>query len=486
MVDVNSQFFAILTNVGMAKQANADALGVPWKITDMGVGDASGTDPIPSAIQTHLINEWRRRPLNQLKVDPANAAVIIAEQVIPADEGGKWIREIALYDADGDMVAVANCAPSFKPLLSQGSGRTQVVRMNFIVNNSGNITLKIDPAVVLATREYVDLRIIEELYKLDSKQSVRAATTANIALAGLQALDTVVLVAGDRVLVKNQNVAKDNGLYIAAAGVWTRAPDADISAEVTSALMVSVEQGATLADTRWQLVTDGVIVLGTTALTFQDVTQGYAPINSPALLGTPSAPTAPAGTNTTQIASTAFVEAVRVALVAADAQKAPLASPVLTGIPIANTAAPGTNTGQLATTAFVAAAGALKANLASPALTGLPTAPTPDTGVRGTAIATMQKFADEFVGLISANGYQKFPTGLIIQWGAGSVPANGGTTVYFPITFPNAGLNVVVSDQASSQGSVEPMGAQIIGGSAFQAWYKTAAAGTFYWTAIGY
>jgi phage-related tail fiber protein len=165
MIDANSQFFAILTNVGLAKQANADALGVPWKITEMGVGDANLTDPIPAATQTHLINEWRRRPLNQLKVDALDPSIIIAEQIIPADEGGRWIREIGLYDADGDLVAVANCAPSYKPLLSQGSGRTQVVRMNFIVNNSGNITLKIDPAVVLASRSYVDAAILEVLPK---------------------------------------------------------------------------------------------------------------------------------------------------------------------------------------------------------------------------------------------------------------------------------------------------------------------------------
>lgn len=165
MTDVNSQFFAILTNVGMAKQANADALGIAWKITDMGVGDANGTEPIPSAAQTKLINEWRRKPLNQLKIDPVNPAVIIAEQIIPADEGGKWIREIGLYDADGDLVAVANCAPSFKPMLSQGSGRTQIVRMNFIVTSTGNIQLKIDPAIVLASRAYVDAAILEVLPK---------------------------------------------------------------------------------------------------------------------------------------------------------------------------------------------------------------------------------------------------------------------------------------------------------------------------------
>ena len=163
MTDANSQFFAILTNVGLAKQANADALGIPWKITQMGVGDANLTDPIPTPTQTRLINEWRRRPLNQLKVDALDPSIIIAEQIIPADEGGRWIREIGLYDEAGDLVAVANCAPSYKPLLSQGSGRTQVVRMNFIVNNSSNVTLKIDPAVVLASRAYVDAAILEVL-----------------------------------------------------------------------------------------------------------------------------------------------------------------------------------------------------------------------------------------------------------------------------------------------------------------------------------
>ena len=126
----------------------------------MGVGDANGTDPIPSAAQTKLINERRRAPLNQLKVDPNNAAVIIAEQIIPENIGGWWIREIGLYDADNDLVAVANCAPSFKPILSQGSGRTQVVRLNLIVSSSANIELKIDPSVVLATRQYVDSSIL--------------------------------------------------------------------------------------------------------------------------------------------------------------------------------------------------------------------------------------------------------------------------------------------------------------------------------------
>ncbi|WP_178083528.1 phage tail protein [Pseudomonas sp. C 49-2] len=272
MIDRNSQFMAILTNVGAAKLANANALGIPWNLTALGVGDANGTDPIPSATQTKLINEQRRAPLNQLRVDPVNAAVIIAEQVIPADVGGWWIREIGLYDSDGDLVAVSNCAPSFKPALDQGSGRTQIVRMNFIVSSINNIVLKIDPAIVLATREWVDLAITEAINKQDFKHSVLVATTTNIVLSGIQTVDDVLLSDADRVLVKNRTLAKDNGIYIvSASGAWKRAQDADTSVEMTPGLFVHVEKGAANGDSVWQLVTDAPIVLGTTPLVFEMV-----------------------------------------------------------------------------------------------------------------------------------------------------------------------------------------------------------------------
>lgn len=272
MTDQNSQFFAILTAVGEAKQANAAALGTSWTFAQMGVGDANGTDPIPNRTQTKLINERRRAPLNQVKVDPTNASVIIAEQIIPENVGGWWVRELALYDADGDMVAVANCAPTFKPLLSQGSGRTQVIRINLIVSSTSNIELKIDPSVVLATREYVDTSVIEALARLDFKHSVLVATTANIALSGIQTVDGVLLTVDARVLVKDQAQAKDNGIYVVPAnGAWKRAQDADANIEVTPGLFVSVEKGTANGDSVWQLVTDAPIVLGTTSLTFEVV-----------------------------------------------------------------------------------------------------------------------------------------------------------------------------------------------------------------------
>ena len=269
MIDPNSQFFAILTAVGEAKQANADALGIPWKLTEMGVGDANGTDPIPDRSQKKLINERRRRPLNKLSIDPANANILIAEQIIPADEGGWWIREIGLYDGDGDLVAVANCAPSYKPLMSQGSGRTQVVRMNFIVSSAANVVLMIDPAVVLATRKFVTDSITDAINQQDVKQSVLVATTGPVVLAGAQTIDGVAVPVGSRVLVKDQAQGKDNGLYLTTAQIWTRTADADVGSEVTPGLLVHVERGIANGDTLWHLTTDGPIILGTTALIFQ-------------------------------------------------------------------------------------------------------------------------------------------------------------------------------------------------------------------------
>ncbi|EIO8797794.1 phage tail protein [Salmonella enterica] len=157
-----TKYYAVLTNVGAAKLANATALGAQVEITQMAVGDGNGALPTPNPAQTALVHELRRAPLNTLSIDPNNANQIIAEQVIPEDVGGWWIREIGLFDKDGDMIAVANCAETYKPQLQEGSGRVQVMRMILIVSSTAAVTLKIDPSVVLATRQYVDNKIIEE------------------------------------------------------------------------------------------------------------------------------------------------------------------------------------------------------------------------------------------------------------------------------------------------------------------------------------
>lgn len=165
---MTAKYLAILTNQGAARLANAAALGTKLNLTQMAVGDANGTLPTPDPAQTKLINQKRIAPLNLLTVDPANTSQIIAEQIIPENEGGFWIREIGLYDDDGILIAVANCPETYKPELQEGSGRTQTIRMILIVSSTSAITLKIDPSVVLATRQYVDDKVIEVKSYADS------------------------------------------------------------------------------------------------------------------------------------------------------------------------------------------------------------------------------------------------------------------------------------------------------------------------------
>lgn len=165
---MTAKYFAILTNQGAARLANVAALGTKLNLTQMAVGDANGTLPTPDPAQTKLINQKRIAPLNLLTIDPNNTSQIIAEQIIPENEGGFWIREIGLYDDDGILIAVANCPETYKPQLQEGSGRTQTIRMILIVSNTSAITMKIDPSVVLATRQYVDDKAIEVKAYADS------------------------------------------------------------------------------------------------------------------------------------------------------------------------------------------------------------------------------------------------------------------------------------------------------------------------------
>ena len=172
---MTTKYFATLTNQGAARLANATALGIKLNITQMGVGDANGKLPTPSPTQTTLINQLRIAAINSLSVDDNDAGQIIAEQVIPENEGGFWIREIGLYDDTGVLIAVANCPETYKPLLTEGSGRTQTIRMILVVSSSASITLKVDPSVVLATRKYVDDGVVEVKSYVDKQVKAHEA-----------------------------------------------------------------------------------------------------------------------------------------------------------------------------------------------------------------------------------------------------------------------------------------------------------------------
>lgn len=207
---MSATYFTTPTDLGNIKDANAKALGLPRRYTALAIGDGGGDNapvPTPKPSQKALLGEWRRAPLNTLEVDPKNPSQLIAEQVIPENEGGKWIREMGLYDEDGDLCYVCNAPPTYKPLLAEGSGKTQSVRM-VIINSTGvNVELKIDPSLVLATREYAD-------------KSVNAAMKAHTDAAdphSQYALKNVTVIA------RNQVIRDTDLNTLTTAGVYTYA-----------------------------------------------------------------------------------------------------------------------------------------------------------------------------------------------------------------------------------------------------------------------
>ncbi|OKB67666.1 phage tail protein [Serratia marcescens] len=158
---MTAKYRALLTDQGKALLANAAATGQKLEITHMAIGDGGGTATQPSESQTKLVNEKRRAILNSLQVDAGSSNQVIAEQVIPEDVGGWWIRELGLYDKNGVLVAVANTPDTYKPLLAEGAGRTQVVRMVLLVKGDANATIVADKTALLVSRDTLNAAIAE-------------------------------------------------------------------------------------------------------------------------------------------------------------------------------------------------------------------------------------------------------------------------------------------------------------------------------------
>ncbi|MEG8850984.1 phage tail protein [Klebsiella pneumoniae] len=152
---MENTYWTMLTPAGEAKLAAAALTGEPVGFSHMGVGDGGGTTPLPYATQAGLINELYRAPLNRLVIADSDANIIRAEMVMFPQVGGFWLREAALYDDEGVCLALANLPPSYKPLLTEGSGRLQSVNLWIAVSNTADVELKADPSVILATVEEV-------------------------------------------------------------------------------------------------------------------------------------------------------------------------------------------------------------------------------------------------------------------------------------------------------------------------------------------
>ncbi|HEI3679174.1 TPA: phage tail protein [Escherichia coli] len=433
---MSTKFYTLLTDIGAAKLASAAALGVPLKITHMAVGDGGGTLPTPDAKQTALVNEKRRAALNMLYIDPQNSSQVIAEQVIPENEGGWWIREVGLFDESGALIAVGNCPESYKPQLAEGSGRTQTVRMVLITSSTDNITLKIDPAVVLATRKYVDDEVLElKLYVDDQMRNHIAAQDPHTQYAQKH----------------NPTFTGEPKAPTPAAGNNTTriATTEFVQAAITALINGAPATLDTLKEIAAAINNDPKF-----STTINNALALKAPLSSPALTGTPTAPTAAQSVNNTQIATTAFVKSAIAAMVGS----APAALDTLNEL-----AAALGNDPNFATTMLNALAGKQPldntlTNLSGKdvagllAYLGLGEAAKRNVGTGANQIPDMGSFTLS----VSGTGYQKLPSGFILQWGSIGAPDIAQDVVtHFPIAFPNRCLRVLVSqDYTPDSGAV--------------------------------
>lgn len=436
-------FYTLVTDIGAAKLASAAALGVPLKITHMAVGSGGGVLLTPNAQQTALVAEERRAALNMLYVDPQNCSQIIAEQVIPENEGGWWIREVGLFDETGALIAVGNCPESYKPKLAEGSGRTQTVRMVLITSSTDNITLKIDPTVVLATRKYVDDKVLElKVYVDDLMAKHLAAVDPHSQYAPK---DSPTLTG----MPKTPTPPAGNNSTLIASTAFVQAAILALIGGAPATLDTLKEIAAAINnDPNFSTTINNMLAL-------------KAPLASPALTGTPMAPTAVQSTNNTQIATTAFVKSAVAGLVGSS----PEALDTLNEL-----AAALGNDPNFATTVMNALAGkqpldATLTNLSGKSISGLleylQLAEVGNTSGTLAIIGNVKTDNDKCAVIVktgsNANGkYRIWSDGSIDMWGNGIANVNGDALVNYPIALPAAAQNVTTTPLVLSTGTNRP------------------------------
>lgn len=160
---MEQQFYTILTKVGKAKIANSNVLNTKLNLTKFQVGDGGGAYYNPIEDQTKLKNKVWEGNINSIRVDKDNPSWIVIEVVIPSNEGGFMIREAGIMDDEGNLIAVGKYPETFKPHIDNGSSKDLFIRMILEVSNTQNVTLKVDPTIIMATKK--DIEVLESRVK---------------------------------------------------------------------------------------------------------------------------------------------------------------------------------------------------------------------------------------------------------------------------------------------------------------------------------
>jgi hypothetical protein len=178
------EYFTVLTETGAAKIAAATANNTTIDLTEIALGDGAGEVVMPDASQEELVNEVFRADLNDLSVDENNNTWVVATGYIPATTGNFWVREVGIFDVDGDLIAVGNYPETFKPILADGVAKDLYVKVIMEVSNSDAITLQIDPSVVMASREFVENIAQTKQDKLISGQTIKTINAQSLLGSG--------------------------------------------------------------------------------------------------------------------------------------------------------------------------------------------------------------------------------------------------------------------------------------------------------------
>ncbi|WP_270547711.1 phage tail protein, partial [Clostridium butyricum] len=150
-----SKYYTVVTDIGQAKIANSIYSGKKLDLTLLKLGDGNGAFYNPDSSQTDVKKEVWRGNVVDVEIDADNPNWINIYTVIAPTDGGFTIREMAVFDSDGDMIGICNCAESYKPTLDEGSGKEITMKMTLAVVNTSAITLKIDPTIIYAKRKDV-------------------------------------------------------------------------------------------------------------------------------------------------------------------------------------------------------------------------------------------------------------------------------------------------------------------------------------------
>ncbi|HFN7075491.1 TPA: phage tail protein [Campylobacter coli] len=167
-----SEYYTILTKIGIAKfiAARASGNGVNLKSFKL-----SSKVILPSEEMQSLEEIVYEANINSKSVDENNPNYINLMCYVPSDIGGFEINTIGIYDEVGDLLAVGNLPRTYKPILKEGSAKELMIKIVMELSNAEEVILKLDPSVIMASRDYVDAIKIELELKIETlKEELKA------------------------------------------------------------------------------------------------------------------------------------------------------------------------------------------------------------------------------------------------------------------------------------------------------------------------